>query len=366
MTRTLLSIVGTRPEAIKMAPVVKELRKSKIFDVQLVSTGQHRELLRQTLNSFGLAPDLELGVMQANQSLGGLTANLISALDPVFDELKPDMVIGQGDTTSVMVASLLSFYRRIPFSHVEAGLRTGDIHSPFPEEFNRTVAGRVAALHFAPTQRSVDNLLREGVESSRIHLTGNTVIDALLWMSKRVGAPSITTLPGRRLILVTCHRRENFGKPMQNIFEALKRIITYHPDCEIVFPVHPNPNVRNPVYAKLGNESRIHLVDPLCYEDLVSMMKASYFVMTDSGGIQEEAPSLCKPVLVLRESTERPEAVEAGVAEIVGVDQDKIFERASRLLSDPVYYARVATGANPYGDGLATGRIVSAINSYFQ
>ena len=366
MAPKIFAIVGTRPEAVKMAPVIEALRRREIHDVKIVSTGQHQELLRQTLWSFGIKPDIELGVMQPGQSLSELTTRLMVAIDPLLAHHAPAMVIAQGDTTSVMVAALLSFYRHIPFAHVEAGLRTGDIHSPFPEEFNRIVAGRLAALHFAPTRRAADNLIAEGISRDMIHVTGNTVIDALLKIAARGGASSVPVRAGRRLILVTCHRRENFGAPLGQIFSALKRLLVAHADCEIVFPVHPNPAVRTLALHKLGGDPRIHLVDPLSYEDLVATLQACFMVMTDSGGIQEEAPSLRKPVLVLRETTERPEAVEAGVAEIAGTDEDIIFDKANRLLIDPHHYARMASGANPYGDGHAATRIVDLIGSYLE
>ena len=365
MTKPLIALVGTRPEAIKMAPVIQALRRDGTHDVRVVSTGQHREMLRQTLGIFNITPDAELDVMQPNQSLATLTANLFRTLDPLIEQLNPAMMIAQGDTTSVMVASICSFYRRLPFAHVEAGLRTGDIDSPFPEEFNRIVAGRLAALHFAPTQRAVDNLKREHITQG-VHLTGNTVIDALLWAAERAGPPPLTLREGQRLVLVTCHRRENFGAPLGRIFGALKRIVAAAPDCEIIYPVHPNPNVRDRAHAELGGISRIHLVEPLDYSDLVAAMKHATLVLTDSGGIQEEAPSLKKPVLVLRESTERPEAVESGVAAIAGTDEDLIFTKAMRLLTDKAHYASMATGANPYGDGHAALRIVKAINAYLK
>ncbi len=362
--KPLIALVGTRPEAIKMAPVIQALRQQGRHPVKVVSTGQHREMLRQTLGIFGIAPDVELDVMQPNQSLSTLTANLLRTLDPLMDETDPAMMIAQGDTTSVMVAALVSFYRRLPFAHVEAGLRTGDIHSPFPEEFNRIVAGRIANLHFAPTQRAADNLRAEKVSEKDIYLTGNTVIDALLWAAERAGPPPIQLAEGRRLILVTCHRRENFGEPLGRIFNALKRVIAAAPDCEILYPVHPNPNVRERAYAEFSDLKRVHLVDPLDYSDLVAAMKHATLVLTDSGGIQEEAPSLKKPVLVLRESTERPEAVESGVAAIAGTDEDAIFTKAMRLLTDKAHYASMATGANPYGDGHAATRIVNVIEAY--
>jgi len=364
MVQNIFAIVGTRPEAVKMAPVIEALRRREVHDVRIVSTGQHHELLRQTFWTFGIKPDIELGVMQPGQSLAELTSRLMVAIDPLLERHAPAMVIAQGDTTSVMVAALLSFYRHIPFAHVEAGLRTGDIHSPFPEEFNRIVAGRLAALHFAPTRRAADNLMAEGISRDMIHVTGNTVIDALLKIAARGGSPPVPVRTGRRLILVTCHRRENFGAPLGHIFSALKRLLMAHPDCEIVFPVHPNPAVRTLAFRQLGGNARVHLVDPLSYEDLVATMQASFMVMTDSGGIQEEAPSLRKPVLVLRQSTERPEAVEAGVAEIAGTDEDVIFEKANQLLCDPLHYARMASGANPYGDGHAATRIADLIDIF--
>ena len=265
-----------------------------------------------------------------------------------------------------MVAAICSFYRRIPYAHVEAGLRTGDLNSPFPEEFNRVVAGRAASLHFAPTLRAVQNLRDEKINENEIFLTGNTVIDSLLWMAERTAPLPFKFLTGKRLILVTCHRRENFGPPLGRIFNALKRIVAGAPDCEILFPVHPNPNIRERAYAELGDCSSIHLVEPLGYDYLVSAMKQATIIMTDSGGIQEEAPSLRKPVLILRENTERQEAVEARVAEIVGTDEDEIVARAILLLTNPAHYKKMASGVNPYGDGQSASRIARAINEYLK
>lgn len=360
----IFSIVGTRPEAIKMAPVIKKLNEQGRHSIKVISTGQHRELLKQTLAFFGIVPDLELDIMQPNQSLASLSANLLLSLDQIFSREPADLVIAQGDTTSVMVASLLSFYHKIPFAHVEAGLRTGDLYAPFPEELNRMVTGRLASLHFAPTPRAKQNLLKEGINPSTIHVTGNTVIDALLWVAAEVRPPKLKIPKAGKIILVTCHRRENFGAPLENIFSALKKILDLHPDFHIVYPVHPNPNVRQKAFDNLGQHSRAHLIDPLSYQDLVSVMKSSEFVITDSGGIQEEAPSLKKPVLVLRETTERPESIDAGVAELVGTDAEKIFNTADRLIHDPIYFTKMASGANPYGDGYAADRIVNIIDTF--
>jgi UDP-N-acetylglucosamine 2-epimerase (non-hydrolysing) len=355
----ILCAVGTRPEAVKMAPVITALRRAPGVAVRVIGTGQHRELLDDTLGEFGIATDANLAVMQDNQTLPGLTGRLFPAFADALARESPDLVLGQGDTTTVFVVSVVAFYARIPFGHVEAGLRTGDLRNPFPEEFNRVVAGRTAALHFAPTERARRNLLREGIASRSIHVTGNTVIDALLDVAARV-----ETRPrrnARRRILLTAHRRENFGRPMEEIFEAVRDLVRALPDLEIVYPVHPNPNVRDPARRLLGDLDQVKLSSPLGYRALVAAMKECDLVLTDSGGIQEEAPALGKPVLVLREVTERPEAVEAGVARPIGTDRRRIVREAMRLLEDDRAYAEMARGVSPYGDGHAAERIVAVI-----
>ncbi len=365
--RTILCVVGTRPECIKMGPVIAALRRAAWCRTLVLSTGQHRELVAQTLGFFGVAPDIDLGTMVPNQTLAGLTGRILDGFDRVLAELQPDLVLLQGDTTTVMACALGCFYRRLPFGHVEAGLRTRDLANPFPEEFNRRAAGLLAAVHFAPTEGARANLLAEGVPAAAIHLTGNTVIDALLDVTARPATRLPFDIdPLRRVILVTAHRRENFGAPLAGLCRALRRLVERYGDVEIVYPVHPNPNVRGPVHAVLGGVERIRLVEPLGYLDLAAVMKRCHFVLTDSGGIQEEAPALGKPVLVLRTETERPEAVEAGVARLVGTDPERILAEAASLLDDPAHYAALARGASPYGDGHAAGRIVAACAAFLR
>ncbi len=362
----VLSIFGTRPEAIKMAPVVKELEKyPDRITSRVCVTAQHREMLDQVLDLFSIVPDYDLNLMQPGQTLSGLTARVFTALDPVIANEKPDWVLVQGDTTTVMAASLVAFYHRVKVGHVEAGLRTGDKWQPFPEEINRKVAGVVADLHFAPTQSAKDNLLREGVSPDTIHVTGNPVIDALNLVSKLPyvfeGGPLAEISWDKRIILVTAHRRENFGKPLEDICVALKEIANQYHTVHIIYPVHLNPNVQEPVYRLLGGIPNIFLLPPLDYLPLVQVMKRSYLVLTDSGGIQEEAPGFGKPVLVLRDTTERPEAIEAGTARLVGTDQKDIVSHVRRLLDNNDEYSQMSQAANPYGDGRAAKHIVEAL-----
>lgn len=359
----VLSIFGTRPEAIKMAPVVKELEKysEKIKSIVCV-TGQHRQMLDQVLSLFEIEPDIDLDLMEKEQTLSSLTSKAISALTHVINRVKPDISLVQGDTTTAMVASLASFYEKIPVAHVEAGLRTQNRYSPFPEEINRRLISVLATYNFAPTQTAVDALLAEGVPKESVFLTGNTVIDALLMIIKKEYKPNVEFLLGsNRLILVTAHRRENFGRPLENICKALLKIAHRNPEVEIVYPVHLNPNVQKVVYGILSNQKGIHLIEPLEYQDLVHLMNQSYLVLTDSGGIQEEAPALGKPVLVMRHETERPEGVEAGVAKVVGTECETIVSETERLLYDQEEYASMSKAINPYGDGLAAQRIVRII-----
>ncbi len=365
LRKKIICMVGTRPEGIKMAPVIKALKSAGWAETVVVSTGQHREMVRQTLDIFGIGIDHDLDVMEPNQTLAGLSAKIFQRLDPLLAEERPDLVLVQGDTTSVMVASLASFYRRIPVGHVEAGLRTHDFENPFPEEMNRVVAGLASTIHFAPTRSSRDNLLAERHDPAQVHITGNTVIDALLDVAQR-DLPCAYPSPGKRLVLVTAHRRENFGSPLLNIIGAVKDLHEAHRDVEFVYPVHPNPNVREPVYKHLSGLERVHLVEPLNYLELTAVMKASHFVLTDSGGIQEEAPALGKPVLVLRDETERPEAVEAGVAKLIGTNRSVIVTEASRLLTDPAAHKRMARGVSPYGDGKAAARITSHCHAFLR
>ncbi|SSB97883.1 UDP-N-Acetylglucosamine 2-epimerase [Pseudomonas sp. 43mfcvi1.1] len=366
MTRKVLCIVGTRPEAIKMAPVIKALQAEEHIVCRVLSTAQHRGLLDQVLEGFAITADLDLDIMRPHQSLTALTSRLLVELEGVLQAEQPDVVLAQGDTTTVMSAALACFYLQIPFGHVEAGLRTGDLCNPFPEEANRVIAGKLTRWHFAPTQHAVDNLLREGVAASDITLTGNTVIDALLMTAAQDSALGIQLAPGKRLVLVTSHRRENFGEPFQNICQALKRLAECNPDIQILYPVHPNPNVKDVAHQLLGLTPNIILCAPLDYAPFITAMKRSYLIISDSGGVQEEAPALGKPVLVLREETERPEAVDLGVVKLVGANPDTIVEQAQRLLDDPRAYQDMARGVSPYGDGKAAARIVDVLRQYLQ
>ncbi|WP_244816409.1 non-hydrolyzing UDP-N-acetylglucosamine 2-epimerase [Caballeronia sp. Lep1P3] len=356
-------VFGTRPEAVKMAPLVHALRASRTLRPVVVVTAQHREMLDQMLDIFGIVPDYDLNLMRPNQELSELTARLTLSLDDVLKEAKPSAVLVQGDTTSVLAASLVAFYHRIPVGHVEAGLRTGDMRNPFPEEMNRVLTARLTDWHFAPTQSAADNLLNEGVRPESVFLTGNTVIDALLDARTRPQAAPRAVAAGRRMVLVTTHRRENFGEPLARICLAVRELLDANPDLDVVFPVHPNPNVSAVVRAVLADHPRAALCEPLDYLSFISAMDASYFVMSDSGGVQEEAPALGKPVLVLREETERAEAISFGVAELVGTDTRRIVERAQTLLSSRDDYRRMATGASPFGDGHAAHRIVSILEN---
>jgi len=358
-------IFGTRPEAIKMAPVVHEcLRRADRVEPIVCLTGQHKEMLAQVTDYFGIQADLDLELMQPNQTLASLTARCLTGIDEAIVRFQPDCVVGQGDTTTVMAASVAAFYRRIPFVHVEAGLRTHDLQAPWPEEFNRRVAGIVAALHCAPTQRAAEALLAEKTNPATVHVTGNTVIDALLCATQRErshDAPwgkKYANLGERRMVLITGHRRENFGAGFEAICGAIARLADRFADVEFVYPVHLNPNVQGPVYRVLGDRQNIHLVPPAPYPEFVWLMDRSSVILTDSGGVQEEAPSLHKPVLVMRDTTERPEAVEAGAVELVGTSAERIVERLSMLLTDEQEYRRRQIDTNPYGDGQAAQRIV--------
>ena len=375
MTRARIAVfVGTRPEAIKMAPVIKALERSDALEPVVVSTGQHREMLRQVVDLFALPVHHTLDVMRPDQTLAGLSSRLLAAVDGALESIRPEMALVQGDTTTVLMAALACSYRRIPIGHVEAGLRTGDIWSPFPEEANRRLASPLVKLHFAPTQGAADNLLREGVAPSMIHVTGNTVIDALLMEVERqkrsdvreaiVGRIDVLLGAGwqsRPYVLVTGHRRENFGGGFAEICEALACLADRFPDHDFVYPVHLNPNVQKPVHERLGDRSNIRLLPPQAYSEFVALMHGSRLILTDSGGVQEEAPSLGKPVLVMRDTTERPEAVAAGTVELVGARTRPIVDRVTALLGDADLYRRMSEAINPYGDGLAAGRIVDAV-----
>lgn len=361
--RRILIVIGTRPEAVKLAPVVHALQSAPWARVRVLATAQHRQLLDPILKFFGVVPDLDLDVMRPDQTLAELTARLLAGLDPVLVAEQPDCVLAQGDTTTVFATALACFYRKRTFAHVEAGLRTGDKLQPFPEEANRELVGRLAALHFAPTAASRANLLREGIADAAVHVVGNTVVDALLWASSRVDVGKWAPPAGQRLVLVTAHRREHFGERFEAMCRGL-RAVADRPDVAMLYPVHPNPNVRAVVHKVLGDHPRIRLVEPLDYPDMVAAMRASTLLLSDSGGVQEEAPSLGKPVLVLRSTTERPEGVAAGAARLVGTDPAVIVREANRLLDDPQAYAAMATVRNPYGDGATSARIVAVLRQH--
>ncbi len=357
----VLCAVGTRPEAIKMAPVIRALGREPWADVRVLATAQHRQMLDQVLGLFGIEPQIDLDLMRPNQALTPLTARLLIALDDVFTAQRPDAVLAQGDTTTVMTVALACFYHRIPFGHVEAGLRTGDLYNPFPEEMNRVVASRMARWHFAPTESARDNLLREGIAAEAIQVTGNTVIDALLDAAEWRPEVGVPLDPTKRLILVTAHRRENFGEPFRNICRAIQTLAERNPDIQVLYPVHPNPNVRDVADELLGGHPQIVLCPPLDYLSFVGAMQRAYLILSDSGGVQEEAPALAKPVLVLRSETERPEAVMEGVVKLVGANPERIVGEAQCLLDDPSAYTAMARGVSPYGDGHAAGRIVATL-----
>lgn len=366
----VMTVFGTRPEAIKMAPVVLELQKhaDRIQTIVAV-TAQHRQMLDQVLDLFQITPDYDLDIMSQGQTLYDITTKSLMGLKDVLAKEKPDLVLAHGDTTTTFAGALASYYQQVPVGHVEAGLRTGDIYSPFPEEMNRKLTGAIAAIHFAPTATAKANLLKENVNPSHIYVTGNTVIDAL--MMTVAGDYDFgddlkdVDFHNHRVILLTTHRRENLGEPMRHIYKALRRIIEEIPDTEIVFPVHRNPLVRKVVEEELAGVDRIHLIDPMEYEPFANLMSLSSLVLTDSGGIQEEAPSLGKPVLVLRNTTERPEAVEAGTVRLIGTDKDVVYAETKRLLTDQAAYDAMSNAVNPYGDGKASQRIVQAILHVF-
>ena len=363
----ILSIFGTRPEAMKMAPVVRELAKRKGIESRVCVTAQHREMLDQVLSLFEIEPDVDLNLMRPNQSLAQITASVFTHLDPVLEKMQPDWVLVQGDTTTVMSAALNAYYRRIKVGHVEAGLRTHNKWEPFPEEVNRRVAGVAADLHFAPTRWSKQNLLKEGVNKEIVHVTGNPVIDALQFVAEEKVPEKISSLlsklEAKRLVLVTAHRRENHGLPLEKICIALKEIAA-RGDVEIVYPVHLNPNVQEPVYRLLANAPNITLLEPLEYLPLVHLMKNADLILTDSGGIQEEAPAFGVPVLVLRDVTERPEGVQAGTLKLVGTDKEKIIREANYLLNDRIAHAAMAQAVNPFGDGDAAIKIVNILQNF--
>ncbi len=369
MSLRVMSIFGTRPEAIKMAPLVQELSRRAGVESLCCVTAQHREMLDSVLGIFRLKPDFDLDIMEPGQTLSTITTKCLLGLEKVFQQAKPDLVLVHGDTSTAFSAALAAFYSQIKVGHVEAGLRTYDKYSPFPEEMNRTLVGDLADLHFSPTAANRDNLRREGIERN-VFLTGNTVIDAMATTVRpdfRFGTELLNRLDykGRRVILVTCHRRENYGAPMENIMSALAQIARTHPETELVYPVHLSPVVQKCAHGHLDGMENVHLIAPLDVEEMHNLMARCYLVMTDSGGLQEEAPALGKPVLVLRKETERPEAVAAGTVKLAGVDYDRIVALADELLRDPEAYGEMAHAVNPYGDGRACGRIADAIEYVF-
>lgn len=365
----VLTVFGTRPEAIKMAPLVKKLNEEPGIESILCVTAQHREMLDQVLELFELVPDHDLNIMKQNQTISQITSNVLMGLEEIFKKENPDIVLVHGDTTTTFAASLAAFYQQIPVGHVEAGLRTYDKYSPYPEEMNRILTGHIADLHFAPTERNRQNLLAEAMKEDAIFITGNTVIDALLQVADKPYTFENDILKNidfenRRVITVTCHRRENLGENMEQIFTAIRDIAAEFEDTEIIYPVHMNPKVRETANMVLGNAGRIHLIEPLQYQPFVNLMARSYLIITDSGGLQEEAPSLGKPVLVVRRETERPEAIEAGTVKLAGVSRDTIYQMMKELLSDKEAYGKMAHAVNPYGDGHACERIIKILQEY--
>ena len=358
----VMTVFGTRPEAIKMAPLIKELENRDNIDSIVCVTAQHREMLDQVLDIFNINPDYDLNLMKSNQTLTSITANVLEELNTVINEVKPDIVLVHGDTTTTLSASLAAFYNQCKVGHVEAGLRTYNKYSPYPEEINRQVTGIIADLHFAPTNKSKENLIKEGKCESDIYVTGNTAIDALKTTVKsNYTNELIDNIGNDRIILLTAHRRENLGDTMKNMFLAIKKIVEEFDDVQVVYPVHLNPKVRDVADEILGDNKKIHLIEPLNVVDFHNFMEKSYIIMTDSGGIQEEAPSLGKPVLVLRDTTERPEGVEAGTLKLVGTNKDNIYEATKELLTDKEVYKAMSTASNPYGDGFASKYIVDII-----
>lgn len=364
MKKKILCVIGTRPEVIKMAPVIRLLKKDKEIELIVLSTAQHREMLDQMLELFEIIPDIDLNLMKKNQSLSELTANLPIPLDLTMLKEKPDIVLGQGDTTTAFMVSLACYYQKIPFGHVEAGLRSGNLYNPFPEEMNRVIISRLSTLNFAPTEQAKQNLIKEGYDPAGIYLTGNTVIDALQTILEKGSKLDPRINKDARLILVTAHRRENFDEHILEICRALKALADKNKDIQILYPVHPNPNIYNVVYKELSGHPRILLTDPLDYKQFITTMKHSYLILSDSGGIQEEAPTLGVPVLVLRENTERPEAIEEGAAKLVGTDSEKIIETTQKLLDDTGAYRKMIVGTSPYGDGMAAKRIIDIVKNY--
>ena len=352
-------IFGTRPEAIKMCPLVNELKRHREINTLVCVTGQHRQMLDQVLEAFGVVPDYDLSIMKDKQTLFDITTNILNRIKEVLEDVRPDVVLVHGDTTTTFVTALACFYLQISVGHVEAGLRTYNIYSPYPEEFNRQAVSIISQYNFAPTELSKQNLIREGKDESTIYVTGNTAIDALkTTVREDYRHPELDWAEGSRLILITAHRRENLGEPMKQMFRAIRRVMDEHPDVKAIYPIHMNPVVRETANAILGDDERIHIIEPLDVLDFHNFMARSYMILTDSGGIQEEAPSLGKPVLVMRDTTERPEGIKAGTLKLVGTDEETIYTEFERLLTDKVAYDAMAKASNPYGDGRACERIV--------
>lgn len=363
----VMSIFGTRPEAIKMAPLVKELEKRKEIESIVCVTAQHREMLDQVLNTFDIKPDYDLNIMKQGQSLADVTTRALVGLEEVIKEVKPDIVLVHGDTTTTFAGALAAFYNQVAIGHVEAGLRTYDKYSPYPEEMNRQMVDRLSDMYFAPTEISKDNLLKENIDESKIYITGNTAIDAMsTTVDENYTHPELDWInAGERMILLTAHRRENLGEPMRHIFRAIKRVVDEFSDVKVIYPIHMNPKVREVANEVFGDADRVKLIEPLEVFDFHNFQNKSYIILTDSGGIQEEAPSLGKPVLVLRDTTERPEGIKAGTLKLVGTDEDVIYEETKKLLLDKKEYEKMSKASNPYGDGHASERIVDAIIEYF-
>lgn len=367
----VLTVFGTRPEGIKMSPVIKRLNENPAIEHKACVTGQHREMLDQVMNIFGIKPDYDLNIFKGGQSITEITTKSLIGLEEVIDDFKPDLLLVQGDTTTVFAGALAGFYKGVKIGHIEAGLRSGDLYSPFPEEANRKLTGIVTNFHFAPTENSKENLLKEGYDESEIYITGNTSIDALLEVTANEYTFEDELLnnldyENKKIVLLTSHRRENLGEPMENIFTAMSEVIEKNSDVEIVFPVHLNPKVREIANRILGNNERIHLIEPLDYLPFAHLQKKVYLIVTDSGGVQEEAPTLGKPVLVVRRETERPEGIEAGTAKLIGLEKDNIFKEVNALLNDKVEYEKMSTAVNPYGDGHAAEKIVDIIVDSFK
>jgi len=362
--RTIMLVFGTRPEAIKMCPLVNELKKRKNIETVVCVTGQHRQMLDQVLLAFNVKPDYDLSIMKERQTLFDVTTNILNSIKTVLEEVTPDVVLVHGDTSTSFVAALACFYLQIPVGHVEAGLRTYNIYSPYPEEFNRQAVSIISRYNFAPTELSKDNLLKEGRCADSIYVTGNTAIDALkTTVREDYTHPELEWAKGSRLIMITAHRRENLGEPMKNMFRAIKRVIDEHPDVKAIYPIHMNPVVRKTADEILGSYDRIRIIEPLEVLDFHNFLNQSYMILTDSGGIQEEAPSLGKPVLVMRDTTERPEGVKAGTLKLVGTDEDVIYENFKTLLDDKDEYEKMAKASNPYGDGFACKRIADVLEA---